>query len=137
MRAGDVVQFKGESEQGFDFYPGDVFVKLNEVPHATLKRDGINLKTSLDISLKEAILGFERRINHLDDHSVYIEESEDIQDGKVLEIEHEGMPIRGEMDSYGKLLATINIKYKKFSEEELAKIKKIFEAGKLKSDEEL
>ncbi len=47
------------------------------------------------------------------------------------------MPIRGEMDSYGKLLATINIKYKKFSLEELTKIKKIFEAGKLKSDEEL
>jgi DnaJ-class molecular chaperone len=73
MRAGDVVQFKGESEQGFDFYPGDVFVKLNEVAHPTLKRDGIHLKTNIDITLKEAILGFERRINHLDDHSVYIE----------------------------------------------------------------
>lgn len=75
-------------------------------------------------------MGFERRIPHLDDHSVYIEESEDIQNGKVLEIENEGMPIRGEMGSYGKLLATININYKKFSAYELAKIKKIFDHGR-------
>ena len=48
---------------------------------------------------------------------------EDIQDGKVLEIENEGMPIRGETDAYGKLLATININYKKFGADELALIK--------------
>lgn len=29
MKNGDVILFKGESEQGFDFYPGDVYVKLN------------------------------------------------------------------------------------------------------------
>jgi DnaJ-class molecular chaperone len=72
MRAGDVVLFKGESEQGFDFYPGDVYVKLHEVPHPTLKRDGNNLKINIEISLKEAILGFQRRIQHLDGHTVYI-----------------------------------------------------------------
>jgi hypothetical protein len=34
------------------------------------------------------------------------------------------------MDRYGSLLATINIKHKKFSPEELAKIRRIFEAGR-------
>ena len=47
------------------------------------------------------------------------------------------MPIRGDMDSYGNFLATINIKYKKFTDVQLAKMKKIFQAGKTKSDEEL
>jgi len=47
------------------------------------------------------------------------------------------MPIRGDMDSYGNLLATINIKYKKFTDVELTKIKKIFQAVKTKSDDEL
>ena len=47
------------------------------------------------------------------------------------------MPIRGDLDSYGNLLATINIKYKKFTDVELAKIKKIFQAAKTKSDDEL
>lgn len=52
MKNGDVVLFKGESEQGFDFYPGDVYVKLNEVGHPTFKRDGNNLRTGIDITLK-------------------------------------------------------------------------------------
>jgi DnaJ-class molecular chaperone len=52
MKGGDVVLFKGESEQGFNFYPGDVYVKLNEVPHPSFKRDGNDLKITLDISLK-------------------------------------------------------------------------------------
>ena len=130
MKNGDVILFKGESQQGFDFYPGDVYVKLNEIAHPTFKREGNDLKINLDITLKDAILGFERRIPHLDGHTVYIEESEHIQDGKVLEIDNEGMPIRGEMDSYGKLLATINIVSKKFSEAELVRIKRIFDAGR-------
>lgn len=75
MKTGDVILFKGESEQGLDFYPGDVFVKLFEEPHPTLKRDGNNLRINLDISLKDAILGFERSITHLDGHNVFIEES--------------------------------------------------------------
>ena len=80
--------------------------------------------------MKDAILGFERRIPHLDDHQVFIEEHEDIQDGKVIEIDNEGMPIRGETDSFGKLLATVNIVYKKFSQVELTRMRKIFEAGR-------
>jgi hypothetical protein len=40
------------------------------------------------------------------------------------------MPVRGELGSYGKLLATININYKKFNSYELAKIKKIFDYGR-------
>ena len=36
------------------------------------------------------------------------------------------MPVRGEMDKYGNLLAKVGIKYKKFSEVELGKIRRIF-----------
>jgi len=45
------------------------------------------------------------------------------------------MPIRGEMESYGKLLATINIASKKFSEAELVRIKRIFEAGRRQNED--
>lgn len=46
------------------------------------------------------------------------------------------MPVRGEMDTFGKLLATININYKKFGPAELEKIKKIFEAGRNSNSDE-
>jgi len=47
------------------------------------------------------------------------------------------MPIRGETDAYGKLLATININYKKFGADELAWIKRIFEKGREDGQEDL
>lgn len=84
MKHGDVILFKGESEQGFDFYPGDVYVKLNEIEHPVFKRDGNDLRVNLDISLKEAILGFERRLTHLDGHTVIIEEAEVHEDVVVV-----------------------------------------------------
>jgi len=63
-----------------------VFVKLNQVHNSVFTRADNDLKIKVDISLKEAILGFERNIKHLDGHNVFIEEIDDIQDGKVLEI---------------------------------------------------
>ena len=52
MKNGDVVLFKGESEQGFDFYPGDVYVKLNQIQHPTFTREGNDLKCKVDLTLK-------------------------------------------------------------------------------------
>jgi DnaJ-class molecular chaperone len=70
MVDGDKVMFKGESEQGLQFYPGDVIVTLKQQPHPYLTRIKNDLKTSVKISLKEAILGFERKIRQLDGRSI-------------------------------------------------------------------
>ena len=82
MNDGDKVVFKGESEQGFDFYPGDVVVTLRQMGHQLFKRDQNDLRMSLTISLKEAILGLERTIKHLDGHSVEIVSDYNIQNGE-------------------------------------------------------
>ena len=52
MVDGDKVMFKGESQQGFQFYPGDVIVTLKQDPHPYLKRIKNDLKTTVKISLK-------------------------------------------------------------------------------------
>lgn len=70
MRDGDKILFKGESEQGFEFYPGDVYLTLKQHPHPLFKRQKNDLLLNLDVSLKEAILGFDKKIKHLDDHEV-------------------------------------------------------------------
>lgn len=57
MVDGEKVVFKGESEQGLDFYPGDVILTLNQRPHPKFKREGNNLRMSMTIELKDAILG--------------------------------------------------------------------------------
>ena len=58
MVDGDKVMFKGESEQGFEFYPGDVIVTLKQETNNLFKRDKNDLKISVPITFKEAILGF-------------------------------------------------------------------------------
>jgi DnaJ-class molecular chaperone len=58
MVDGDKVMFKGESEQGLQFYPGDVIVTLRQQHHPYLKRVKNDLKTTVKVSLEEAILGF-------------------------------------------------------------------------------
>jgi len=50
------------------------------------------LHTDIHISLKEALLGFNRDIKHLDDHLVTIKRDSIIQPGEVLRIKGEGMP---------------------------------------------
>lgn len=52
---------------------------------------------NLDISLEEALLGYDKTINHLDGHSVRLRSNtnEIVQPFSVKIIRGEGMPIRG------------------------------------------
>lgn len=62
---------------------------------------------------------------------------EGVQDGETIVVEGEGMPIRGELGSYGNLLAQVNINFpKKYTKEQLDFIKRIFEAGEEEEDNE-
>ncbi len=88
MVDGERVVFKGESEQGLDFYPGDVILTLQQTPHPKFKREGDNLRMNMRIELKDAILGthysnigFDKLIQHLDGHDVMVSAEGIIQDG--------------------------------------------------------
>ena len=47
-------------------------MKIIQLPHANFTRDKENLKTTVEITLREALLGFTREITHLDGHTVTI-----------------------------------------------------------------
>lgn len=82
MNDGDKVVFKGQSEQGFQFFPGDVILTLRQMGHSLFKRDGNDLRMDMKISLKEAILGFEKTIRHLDGRNVEISSDYNVQNGE-------------------------------------------------------
>lgn len=48
---------------------------IHEKEHDRFKRDNNNLHTSMDITLEEALLGFERSLQHLDGHEVIVRSS--------------------------------------------------------------
>ena len=62
--------FRDAGDEQLDIRAGAVVFKIQQLPHKTFTRDGDNLKTKVEISLKQALLGFEIEIEHLDGHKV-------------------------------------------------------------------
>jgi DnaJ-related protein SCJ1 len=64
------IRFERESEQQPGMTPGDVVFKLKQAAHTRFRREGDDLHMSLHLSLKEALLGFDRTFRHLDGREV-------------------------------------------------------------------
>merc|ERR1712176_1495635 len=76
MFHGDTIIFKGFGEHQPKKIPGDVKLKLSERKHKLFRRKGSDLHVDIDISLKEALLGFERTFVHLDGRSITVQVKE-------------------------------------------------------------
>jgi len=48
----------------------DISFIVVEIPHPRFKREGDNLRAVVELTLKEALLGFEKTLDHLDGHQV-------------------------------------------------------------------
>merc|ERR1712216_92771 len=72
--------------------PGDVIVELKQKSHPDFRRDGNDLHANLDITLKEALLGFSKTLVHLDGHPVTISEDGVTKPGQIRKVAGEGMP---------------------------------------------
>lgn len=73
---------------------GDVVVRLTTKPHPVFRRQGRDLHARIDVSLKEALLGFSRTLTHLDGRQLVIERdgSEVTTPDTVITLRCEGMP---------------------------------------------
>ena len=52
----DVLKYTNMGEERLEGAPGDLLVRIREMPHSQYRRQGSNLYTSVTISLKEVIL---------------------------------------------------------------------------------
>lgn len=66
-----VFKFEGQSHEQPGMKAGDVIIILKEQPHTTYKRDGDNLYLNTTISLRDALLGFKKKIGRLDNESSF------------------------------------------------------------------
>ena len=74
---------------------------------------GDNLFVDLSITLEEALLGYKKRINHLDNHLVEISSESVSQPFEWKVVKGEGMPKRNIHSESGDLQAKINIQFPK------------------------
>jgi len=72
MKDGQQIRFSGEGDQSPGLEAGDVVIVLDEKEHNVFSRRGIDLSMTLELSLTEALCGFQRHIQTLDNRSLAI-----------------------------------------------------------------
>mmetsp|Transcript_48019 Transcript_48019/g.83719 ORF Transcript_48019/g.83719 Transcript_48019/m.83719 type:complete len:506 (+) Transcript_48019:63-1580(+) len=115
VSVGERVNFPGLATQLPGQITGDFQVSIWLTSHHLFKRVGSDLIITVQVSLYEALLGFTREIKHLDGHMVKfgVEKGEVLRPGMGLEIEDEGMPLREDPTSFGKLIVKFEIEFPK------------------------
>ena len=127
MKNGMEIKFEEFGEEVPDKDPGNLIFVVQELGDKFFKRENDNLKYELEISLKDALLGFEKYINHLDGHKVKVSKNSISQQGEVIKIKGEGMPIHNKGDK-GDLFVVLKIKLpEKLDDEQKNKFKTFFD----------
>ena len=111
MRDGQSIVFERESEQHPDTIPGDLIINLKQIPHNFFtERHGNDLHAKFDLNLKEALLGYNKKITHLDRREFYIESDKPTQPFSIRKIDGEGMPQHKFPSSKGDLYIKFNVR---------------------------
>ena len=106
---------------------GDLLLVINEIPHATLRRDGQNLFYTKIISVMDAMLGCEISVPCLDgNYKVKIDPG--TQSGAVVKLRNKGLPAikgygSGTGDLYVKILVWIPHRLSKNEKDQLEAMK--------------
>ena len=126
MRDGEQIKFDGFGDEKPDHETGDVIFTIKTKAHDQFTRKWDDLKTTMHISLKESLVGFEKYITHLDGHKVKVSKKGVTAHGSVITIKEEGMPIKYR-ESRGKLLVDIIVDYpKSLTKDQKSAIEKYF-----------
>ena len=88
---GEVIRMTGQGEAVSGGTPGDLYIKLHVQPDKTIKRDGLNLETTLPIKLSDALLGNTYSVATLDG-AVEIKIPAGVRHGERLRIKGKGVP---------------------------------------------
>lgn len=123
MDAGAEIKFERMSEQRPGQIPGDVIMVIKQKPHDRFRREGNDLHMEMDISLRDALLGFRKTFTHLDGHEVVIDTGSRItRPFQVRRYEDEGMPHHEVPSNFGAL----HVKFKVIFPSSLTDVQKQF-----------
>jgi len=128
MKDGEKITFAGEGDQSPEIEPGDIIVVLDEQEHATFKRKGANLHMKMNIEITDALCGFQRNIDTLDDRKLLVtsEPGEVIDPTKLKRLSDEGLP--GKYGAKGDLVIEFSVNFPKagwISNDKLAMLEKL------------
>jgi DnaJ-class molecular chaperone len=111
MNDGASITFERMSEQKPGMIPGDVVFKVKVKRHPRFQRRGNDLHMEMTISLGEALLGFEKKIVHLDGREVTIKEKGVTGPYDTKRIPQEGMPHHDVPSQKGDLFVKMKVNF--------------------------
>lgn len=113
MRDGQKITFSGEGDQEPGLEPGDVVIVLDQKEHAIFQRQGDNLVMKMDIKLVEALCGFKKTVQTLDNRTLVISSlpGEVIKHSDVKCVQNEGMPIYKDPYEKGQLIIQFQVEF--------------------------
>ena len=107
IRDGEMIRMSGMGEAISKGTAGDLYIKINVVPHPVFKRDGHNLVINLNLKLSDALLGAKYPIETLDGQ-IEVTIPEGVSINEILRVRGKGVPIS--KTKRGDLLIKLNIK---------------------------
>ncbi|XP_037623670.1 dnaJ homolog subfamily A member 4 [Sebastes umbrosus] len=113
MRDGQKITFNGEGDQEPGLEPGDVIIVLDQKEHTVFKRKEDDLRMKMSIKLAEALCGFKKTIQTLDDRNLIISSlpGEVIKHGDIKCVQNEGMPIYRDPYEKGQLIIHFQVEF--------------------------
>ena len=130
MKDGQKVVLPSAADEAPDAEAGDIIYIIREKPHPRFKRQGPDLLTQVEISLGEALCGFERYIEQLDGRKLHIRvpAGQVVKPGEVRVVSGEGMPVYGAPFQNGSLFIRFEVKFPDaVGEKEVAELKRLLQ----------
>jgi hypothetical protein len=109
VHTGSRVRLSGQGEAGRDQgNAGDLFLKVEILPHSKFEREGNDLRVTVPIDLYTAVLGGEVDVPSID-RTVKLNIPPETKNGKMFRLRGMGMPKLNKPDERGDLFATVDI----------------------------
>jgi len=113
MSDGETIVFENQGDEKPDRSAGHIIFKIVTIENPQFQRKGNDLHYNMDISLLEALIGFDRRIVHLDGHFVPIMKKSITSPGDIMKIGGEGMPFHNYASKMGDLFVQFTVIFPK------------------------
>jgi len=105
---------------------GDLYVFIRVKPHEFFEREGEDLYCAIPISVTQAALGAEIQVTTLEGKSIKVKIPPGIQNGKLLRIRDEGVPVSGRRGNlYIKMIVQIPAKLSKRGKELMEELSRV------------
>ncbi|MED6253898.1 DnaJ (Hsp40), subfamily A, member 4 [Ataeniobius toweri] len=113
MKDGQKITFHGEGDQEPGLEPGDIIIVLDQKEHPRFQRQGDDLIMKMDIKLAEALCGFRKTIQTLDNRMLIVstKPGEVIKHNDIKFVQNEGMPIHRDPYERGMLIVQFQVEF--------------------------